>query len=676
MTQEDSGVRLMTFTGEMGEEMYRESVVLPVKWPVDRDKERERLNGQHALVNNGGTLTDAEEEETRPKEVFTTLGVLDPALTDKDKRQTAKELAGDYERESWPGKWDFLMACLGYAVGFGNVWRFPSLAYKNGGGAFLIPFFLCSFLAGIPVFFLEVAMGQFMSEGTITVWKLIPMFKGFGYGTVVIVTLLNIYYIIILAWVFFYLFATIFSFGSVLPWSTCGNWWNSPNCVTGRNETVDNVTEWTNSTMTPALATLTTPAWLDNSTVGAAKIDAAAEFWRNRVLQLSTGIDDVGTVVWELALCLLLSWILCYFIIWKGTQSSSKVVYITATAPYIMLFILFIRGVTLPGAINGIIYYIYPDFSRLADGKVWMDAGTQIFFSYAICTSTIVAMGSYNRFHHNCYRDSLILCSVNSLTSFFAGFVIFSVLGFMAHEQNVDVKDLALDGPGLTFIVYPKAIAQMPWAPVWSVLFFLMLITLGIDSEFVGVEGFVTAISDIFPQLRRKSIRESFIALVCFVYFLIGLIMVTKGGMFVFQLFDNYAASGPTLLWFCFFECVAIGYAYGADRFYDDIEQMIGFRISPWCKFCWKYVTPVVCAGIFIFSLVTWSPMEYSDINYVFPAWAEGLGWMMALASMICIPGYIAVKSFSIDKFKALMVPQFNDRHMRRRARRRSSIRR
>lgn len=111
----------------------------------------------------------------------------------------------------------------------------------------------------------------------------------------------------------------------------------------------------------------------------------------NRVLKLSSGIHEMGDVVWELSLCLLLSWILCYFIIWKGTQSSSKVVYITATAPYIMLFILFIRGVTLPGAVNGIIYYIYPDFTRLTDSKVWMDAGTQIFFSYAICTSTIVS---------------------------------------------------------------------------------------------------------------------------------------------------------------------------------------------------------------------------------------------------------------------------------------------
>lgn len=115
-------------------------------------------------------------------------------------------------------------------------------------------------------------------------------------------------------------------------------------------------------------------------------------FSRNRVLKLSSGIDDMGEIVWELSLCLLISWLLCYFIIWKGTQSSSRIVYITATAPYIMLFILFIRGVTLDGAVDGIIYYIYPDFTRLSESEVWMDAGTQIFFSYAICTSTIVCI--------------------------------------------------------------------------------------------------------------------------------------------------------------------------------------------------------------------------------------------------------------------------------------------
>ncbi|OQV11692.1 Sodium- and chloride-dependent GABA transporter 3 [Hypsibius exemplaris] len=617
--------------------------------------EKEELNG--IAVGLNGATTD---------------GLV---VTVKDKRKSLSHPNADYERESWPGKWDFLMACLGYAVGFGNVWRFPSLAYKNGGGAFLIPFFLCSFLAGIPVFFLEVAMGQFMSEGTLTVWRMIPLFKGIGYGTVVIVTLLNIYYIIILAWVFFYLFSSL---TSELPWSTCGNYWNTAQCVVGRNtsqleETHSPETQEAFTLSTDLSGTTTLLHLVGNVTLPMLpKVDAAAEFWRNRVLKLSSGIDTMGDVVWELALCLLLSWILCYFIIWKGTQSSSKVVYVTATAPYIMLFILFIRGVTLPGAINGIIYYVYPDFTRLADSKVWMDAGTQIFFSYAICTSTIVAMGSYNKFHHNCYRDCLILCTVNSFTSFFAGFVIFAVLGFMAHEQGVDVKDLALDGPGLTFIVYPKAIAQMPLAPLWSVLFFVMLVTLGIDSEFVGVEGFVTAISDIYPQLRRKNVREFFIACVCFVYFLIGLIMVTNGGMFVFQLFDNYSASGPTLLWFCFFECIAIGYAYGADKFYDDIELMIGYRINPWCKWCWKYISPVVCAGIFIFSLVTWAPMEYSDINYIFPAWSEGLGWMMALASMLCVPGYIIVKVLQghgslKQRLTHLLVPEFNDRHMRRR---------
>ncbi|GAU90933.1 hypothetical protein RvY_03284-1 [Ramazzottius varieornatus] len=533
-------------------------------------------------------------------------------------------------------------------------------------------------------------MGQFMSEGTLTVWKMIPMFKGIGYGTVVIVTLLNIYYIIILAWVFFYLFM---SFSSVLPWSTCGNYWNTDNCVTGREKHSDN------RSMLLATSNLNNSQTLVNfipnlngTSMAVGKVDSAAEFWRNRALKLSSGIDDIGGVIWELALCLLLSWVLCYFIIWKGTKSSSRVVYVTATAPYIMLFILFIRGVTLPGAADGILYYVYPDFSRLADSKVWMDAGTQIFFSYAICTSTIVAMGSYNRFHHNCYRsvsplscqvatsikanrdvyrDCLILCSVNSLTSFFAGFVIFSVLGFMAHEQGVDVRDLALDGPGLTFIVYPKAIAQMPLAPLWAILFFAMLVVLGIDSEFVGVEGFVTAISDIYPKLRQKYIRESFIAAVCFSYFLIGLLMVTNGGMFVFQLFDNYSASGATLLWFCFFECVAVAYVYGADRFYDDIEKMLGYRINPWCKWCWKYISPVVCAGIFFFSLATWAPMEYSDINYVFPAWSEGLGWMMALASMLCVPGYILIKLFTTkgslkERLVFLARPQYNDRHLRR----------
>uniref|UniRef100_A0A2K5X5L3 Solute carrier family 6 member 11 n=1 Tax=Macaca fascicularis TaxID=9541 RepID=A0A2K5X5L3_MACFA len=368
------------------------------------------------------------------------------------------------------------------------------------------------------------------------------------------------------------------------------------------------------------------------------------EFWERRVLAISDGIEHIGNLRWELALCLLAAWTICYFCIWKGTKSTGKVVYVTATFPYIMLLILLIRGVTLPGASEGVKFYLYPDLSRLSDPQVWVDAGTQIFFSYAICLGCLTALGSYNNYNNNCYRDCIMLCCLNSGTSFVAGFAIFSVLGFMAYEQGVPIAEVAESGPGLAFIAYPKAVTMMPLSPLWATLFFMMLIFLGLDSQFVCVESLVTAVVDMYPKVFRRGYRRELLILALSVisYFL-GLVMLTEGGMYIFQLFDSYAASGMCLLFVAIFECICIGWVYGSNRFYDNIEDMIGYRPPSLIKWCWKIVTPGICAGIFIFFLVKYKPLKYNNV-YTYPAWGYGIGWLMALSSMLCIPLWICIK--------------------------------
>ncbi|XP_014447968.1 sodium- and chloride-dependent taurine transporter isoform X2 [Tupaia chinensis] len=544
------------------------------------------------------------------------------------------------QREKWASKIDFVLSVAGGFVGLGNVWRFPYLCYKNGGGAFLIPYFIFLFGSGLPVFFLEIIIGQYTSEGGITCWeKICPLFSGIGYASIVIVSLLNIYYIIILAWATYYLFQ---SFQKELPWAHCNHSWNTPQCM--EDTMRKNKSQWV------ALSTsnFTSPV---------------IEFWERNVLSLSPGIGHPGALKWDLALCLLLVWLICFFCIWKGVRSTGKVVYFTATFPFAMLLVLLVRGLTLPGAGAGIKFYLYPDITRLEDPQVWIDAGTQIFFSYAICLGAMTSLGSYNKYKYNSYRDCMLLGCLNSGTSFVSGFAIFSILGFMAQEQGVDIADVAESGPGLAFIAYPKAVTMMPLPTFWSILFFIMLLLLGLDSQFVEVEGQITSLVDLYPSFLRKGYRrEIFIAVVCSISYLLGLTMVTEGGMYVFQLFDYYAASGVCLLWVAFFECFVIAWIYGGDNLYDGIEDMIGYRPGPWMKYSWAVVTPVLCVGCFIFSLVKYVPLTYNKV-YVYPTWAIGLGWSLALSSMLCIPLVIVIRLWRTEgpflvRLKYLLTPR------------------
>lgn len=299
----------------------------------------------------------------------------------------------------------------------------------------------------------------------------------------------------------------------------------------------------------------------DNKT-GIKRVWPSEEYWINNVLGQGEDqhVYNLGKPRWHLTLSLLLAWIVTFLCLLKGIKTTGKVVYFTALFPYVVLVILFFRGVTLENAGKGISFYIVPEFDRLGDAQVWRDAANQIFYSLGPAWGGLITLASYNRFHNNALRDSMIVGIGNSLTSLFGGFVIFSYLGYMAAQLKEEVGDVVKSGPGLAFIVYPEAVSRLPAPPFWSLMFFFMLILLGLDSQFATVETVLTGILDQWPQYRH---RKTWIILsICICLFLIGLPLTTKGGAYMLNLMDAYAASW-SLMVIGLTETIAIAWVYG-----------------------------------------------------------------------------------------------------------------
>jgi len=354
----------------------------------------------------------------------------------------------DEKRETWGSSRTFILALLGYAVGLGNVWRFPYLCYAYGGGAFLIPYFFFVAVAGLPMFFLEISLGQFTRLSAIEVWKIAPIMKGIGYGCALVNGFCSIYYITVLAWSTLYLFHSVMP--GDLPWTHCNNWWNTENCTSLLEPAVNKSIEFVNSTSVSATVTASSSAAaaVANSSISAFVNNRgslpAAEFWRYYVLRQSSGIGELGSFDnYPMIIAFIFSWVFIYFCVFKGVSSSGKIVYFSATAPYVMLTVLFFRGITLPGAAKGIAYLFKPDFEKLMQSETWVSAGSQIFYTFGICFTVLFAFGSYNPKKNNCYNQAVALVFSGCATSVFSSFVIFSILGHLSHTLGVEMKDVA-----------------------------------------------------------------------------------------------------------------------------------------------------------------------------------------------------------------------------------------
>ncbi|KAH8384713.1 hypothetical protein KR093_006060 [Drosophila rubida] len=578
------------------------------------------------------------------------------------------DIPGEPDRAAWSGKMQFFLSIIGYSVGLGNIWRFPYLCQQNGGGAFLIPFMVMLILEGIPLFLIELGMGQRMRLGALGVWNTIhPWLGGIGISSCIVTLFVALYYNVIITWVFYYLFN---SFRYPLPWSTCP----------------------TNSS--------------GYELEECAKSSETTYFWYRTTLDAAPSMDEPGGLKWWIVLCLLLSWTIVFFIVMKGIQSSGKVVYFTSLFPYIVLTIFFIRGITLRGAGAGLMHMYTPKVEKLLEPTVWLDAATQVFYSFGLAFGSLIAFGSYNTPKNNCVRDVLLVSVCNAVTAIYASVVIFAILGFKA-TVNVDrcvagntellVKhdllpfknatpeeydaafsiynatepktfllnecsikkelDNAAEGTGLAFIVFTQAIVELPGAPFWAVLFFTMLLSLGLGSQIGILEGMLCTLFDIDIIKRVK--KQHVTGVVCLFCFIVGFIFCTGAGEYWLKMFDSFAGT-IGLVVVALMEMIAVIFIYGHERFTEDIYQMTGYRPGLYWQLTWRYIGPVIMVCILISSVVfmvirnptygAWNAELGAVEQKNYPNWVMGIALAMIMAGVLPMPIVFLMRSFQCLK--------------------------
>ncbi|KAJ4940866.1 hypothetical protein JOQ06_027158 [Pogonophryne albipinna] len=570
-------------------------------------------------------------------------------------------------RAGWNTKMEYILAQVGLCVGFGNIWRFPYLCHQNGGGSFLLLYVLLLLTVGIPLFFLELATGQAIRQGSIGAWKFFsPRLAGIGYSSCVVCFFAALYYNVILAWSLFYLGS---SFQYPLPWEHC-----------------------------PVEGNVTVPECKKSS--------PTSYFWYRKALDITDSIDETGTFNPYIVGSLLAAWTLVCLGMFKGIKTSVKVMYFSSIFPYVVLFCFLVRGLMLDGALEGIIFMFYPKLEIWADVQVWRQAATQVFYTFSLGLGSNIVYSSYNPKNNNCHRDAFTVSMINFLTSVLATLVVFVVLGFHAKNKAVacvvsNIKQLSeqflsgpvdinlmpsfnysdpsavaledyrawfklhgdqfpgnltdcdlekemqqgVEGTGMAFIAFTEAISLLPGSPFWSALFFLMLLNLGLGSMFGIMEGIFTPLTDRFETLAQNKIK--FRVFTCIIGFVIGLLFTQRCGNYFVMMFDDYSASLPLII-VVVFETFSVSWLYGADRFLDDIEGMLGWRPHVIYKYLWKYVCLLAMLGllgattIHMFikrpTYMAWNQEKGSEEYLEYPDWALAVMALLIIFAVMPVP--------------------------------------
>ena len=474
------------------------------------------------------------------------------------------------QRENWGTRAGFVLAAIGSAVGLGNLWGFPYKVYSHGGGAFLIPYLLAMILIGIPLLILEFSLGHMTQRAAPDAYRGINRkTEPIGWWGILLGFVIITYYPVILAYCGSFLLECIKGIvsGGELPWAAQGS------------EGVAKASEFFYQT------------YLNKWTPG--DIEAGVKAW------------SFGRLVTPITISLAVMWAVMYLCICRGVRMVSKVVLLTVPLPWIMLFILTIRGMTLPGAGEGLNFFLNPNWSLLAEPETWRWAFGQMFFSMSLAFGVMVTYASFLHRKSDLNNNAAIVGLADVGTSFVAGIAVFATLGAMAFATRaagaeVAVKNVVTEGPGLTFVAFPYALAQLPGSAWFGAVFFIALLTLGIDSAFSITESVLASIVDKTGWNRGWTLVG-----MTGIGFGLGLVYCTRGGLAWVGAMDDFINStwgGITLLGLL--ECVVVGWAYRIKRLREHANERSDWKLGPWWDCLIRYVAPILLSGLFVWSLL------------------------------------------------------------------------
>lgn len=449
----------------------------------------------------------------------------------------------------------FILAAVGSAAGLGNVWRFPYLAYENGGAPFFIAYLGCLFLLGFPILLTELALGKKTEKAAPEALASFSggFFRFLGFWGIFSATVAMSYYAVVTAWAANYLAAA------------------------------------------PSLA------WGD---------DPKTYFFHD-FLNLSDGIFSTGNLVPSILLGLLAIYAILYFSLFRGISSISKFVAIFTLMPFIFLGILAINGLFLPHAFDGLKFFFLPEisFSALFNIKIWIAAVSQVFFTLTLGLGVMIAYGALLKQKTDLIAAARAVVIGDTIVSIVAGTAIFSTLGFMAAKNGVPVSEVVASGPGLAFVVFPAAISLVPFgAPIFATLFFATLLTLALTSAISLLKAIISAIEDLFPDFSHSKM----VLAICLFFVTLSIPFAFQNGLFLLDIVDHFLVNYG-LVAVGLFEIIAIAFFFPAEKLRDFINETAKKPIGKWFLFSLKIFIPVVLFSLISTNFFTDISKNYGD---------------------------------------------------------------